>query len=70
MGRKLMNHCLAAARDRGYKQIYLETLDKMFHARHLFEKYGFRSLDAPLGETGHHGCTKWAIRDLDTMTSP
>jgi len=64
LGRKLMDSCLEAAREMGYKQIYLETLDNMFHARHLFEKYGFRYLDAPLGETGHYGCTMWAIRDL------
>lgn len=70
LGRKLMDHCLGAARDMGYGRIYLETLDNMFHARHLFEKYGFSYLDAPLGGTGHHGCTTWAIRDLDTTTSP
>jgi putative acetyltransferase len=64
LGRKLMNHCLDAAREMGYRRIYLETLDNMCHARHLFEKYGFRYLEAPLGETGHYGCTTWAIRDL------
>jgi putative acetyltransferase len=64
LGRKLMDRCLDAAREMGYERVYLETLDNMFHARHLFEKYGFRYLDAPLGETGHHGCTMWAIRDL------
>ncbi len=64
LGRKLMDRCLEAAREMGYRQVYLETLDNMFHARHLFEKYGFRYLDAPLGETGHYGCTVWAIRDL------
>jgi putative acetyltransferase len=64
LGRKLMDRCLDAARDMGYRRIYLETLDNMIHARHLFDKYGFRYLEAPMGETGHHGCTKWAIRDL------
>ncbi len=64
LGRKLMNHCIEAARDMGYRRIYLETLDNMCHAQHLFEKFGFRYLDARLGETGHYRCTKWAIRDL------
>ena len=64
LGRKLMDRCLEAARKMGYGQIYLETLDNMFHARHLFEKYEFRHLDEPLGKTGHYGCTMWAIRDL------
>ncbi len=64
LGRKLMNRCLEAARKMGYRRIYLETLDNMCHARHLFEKYGFRYLKTPLGETGHFGCTIWAIRDL------
>ena len=64
LGRKLMNRCLEAAREMGYQRIYLETLDNMCHARHLFEKYGFRYLEAPLGETGHYGCTMWAILEL------
>ena len=62
--REVLDRCLEAAREMGYGRIYLETLDNMFHARHLFEKYGFRYLDTPLGETGHYGCTMWAIRDL------
>lgn len=64
LGRKLMDRCQEVAREMGYRRIYLETLDNMYHARHLFEKYGFRYLEAPLGETGHYGCTTWAIRDL------
>ena len=64
LGRKLMNRCLEAAHEMGYQRIYLETLDNMCHARHLFEKYGFRYLEAPLGETGHYGCTMWAILEL------
>ena len=64
LGNALMNRCLDAARQSGFQRIYLETMGNMVHARHLFEKFEFRFLDAPLGKTGHHGCTRWAIRDL------
>jgi len=64
LGRQLMDRCFSAAQHMDYRHIYLETIDNMIHARHLFEKYGFRNLKAPMGQSGHHGCTIWAIREL------
>ncbi len=64
LGHQIMTRCLEFARGVGYRQIYLETLANMVHAQHLFEKFGFRYLDEPLGDTGHDGCTTWAILDL------
>ncbi len=64
LGRKLMEHCLESAREMDYRRIYLETLENMCHARYLFEKFGFNYLEAPLGKTGHYGCTMWAVREL------
>ncbi len=64
LGRRLMDLCLEAARRRGFKRVYLETLDSMAQARHLYDKYGFAPLDRPLGNTGHGGCNRWAVREL------
>jgi len=64
LGRRLMEHCLDAARLAGYARCYLETLEHMTDARRLYELNGFEPLDAPLGNTGHCGCNGWYIRPL------
>jgi putative acetyltransferase len=30
----------------------------------VYERAGFRYLDAPLGDTGHFGCDVWMLKDL------
>ena len=64
LGRRLMEHCLAAAREASYERCYLETLEHMADARRLYELNGFTPLDAPMGNTGHCGCNGWYLRDL------
>ena len=64
LGRKLMAACFEAAKVKGYKQVYLETKSELKTAVIIYEKYGFRYLPAPLGNTGHFGCELWMIRDI------
>ncbi|MFT7462928.1 MAG: putative acetyltransferase [Pseudohongiellaceae bacterium] len=64
IGRQLLEHCLAAARAAGFRLCYLETLKHMHSARTLYEKFGFKELDAPMGDTGHHGCDGWFALEL------
>src|SRR5688572_29352472 len=54
-GAAMMDRCLQAAREFGFQQCYLETLRGMDAAKRLYERTGFRRLDAPLGATGHGG---------------
>jgi len=63
-GSAAIEHCLAAARELGYKQCYLETLTGMDAAQHLYAKHGFAKICAPLGNTGHFGCDRFFLRDL------
>jgi putative acetyltransferase len=63
-GRRLLEHCLEAARALGYRRCYLETLSGMEAAQHLYAAAGFRRLCAPLGATGHFGCDRWFALDL------
>ncbi|MBN8716924.1 MAG: GNAT family N-acetyltransferase [Xanthomonadales bacterium] len=63
-GTALMARCLAAARSFGFRQCYLETLTGMDAAMRLYERSGFRRLDAPLGATGHGGCNRFYLLDL------
>ncbi|MBO4854323.1 MAG: GNAT family N-acetyltransferase [Oscillospiraceae bacterium] len=52
---QLMEEAIAFARSR-YRACYLETLSDMHAARRFYEKYGFRRIDRPLGNTGHYNC--------------
>ncbi|MBN8781940.1 MAG: GNAT family N-acetyltransferase [Terrimonas ferruginea] len=63
-GKKLIQHCLVTAKEMGYEKVYLETMPELTNALGLYEKTGFRYLEAPLGNSGHFGCSHWMIRDL------
>ncbi len=69
LGRRLLEHCLATAPGLGFHTVYLETLDAMSEARRLYEKAGFRPLEGPMGQTGHHGCNAWFVLELTTGPS-
>lgn len=64
LGRELMEKSFGSARRLGYKQLYLESLPELGRAISLYEKAGFRNIPAPLGNSGHFGCTIWMVKDL------
>jgi putative acetyltransferase len=64
IGRALLQRCLEAARGRGYRRCYLETLSSMEAAQRLYQQAGFRLLEAPLGATGHSGCSRHYLLEL------
>lgn len=64
LGRRLIELCIDAARQRGYRVCYLETLDSMIQAQKLYQMNGFRKLDGPMGDTGHFSCNLWYARTL------
>lgn len=64
IGNLMMEKCLIEARKMGYDQCYLETMDDMVSAQSLYRKSGFTYLNNPMGNTGHHACPVWMIRDL------
>jgi putative acetyltransferase len=63
-GAAMMERCLEAARELGFRQCYLETLSGMDAAMKLYERSGFRRRDAPMGDTGHGGCNTFYLRAL------
>jgi putative acetyltransferase len=63
-GVAMMERCLEAARELGFRQCYLETLSGMDAAMKLYERSGFRRIDAPMGNTGHGGCNTFYLRAL------
>jgi len=63
-GAEVMRRSLDAARAFGFKQCYLETLSGMDAAMKLYERTGFRRIDAPMGATGHGGCNTFYLMEL------
>ena len=63
-GADIMRRSLDAARAFGFKQCYLETLTGMDAAMRLYERSGFRRIDAPMGDTGHGGCNTFYLMAL------
>ncbi|MEE9390960.1 MAG: GNAT family N-acetyltransferase [Planctomycetota bacterium] len=65
VGADILKFVLAQAAAAGFRRCYLETLTGMDAAKTLYRRFGFETLDGPLGCTGHFGCDTWMIRDLD-----
>lgn len=59
LGRAMIQQCIDEARLRGYKQMYIETMPELKQAMRTYERFGFKYLDGPLGNTGHFGCEIW-----------
>ncbi len=64
LGKRLIDHCIAAAVEKGYTQMYLETMPELRKAVSVYEKFGFTYLSGPMGNTGHFGCDVWMIKPL------
>lgn len=65
VGKLLMQKCIAAAKEMGYKKMYLETMPELTIAIPMYEKCGFTYLQAALGSSGHTGCDVWMIKNLE-----
>lgn len=63
-GKLLITKCLEFARQAGYEYVYLESMEELSKAVGLYEKLGFKYLDAPMGESGHNYCKIWMLKDL------
>ncbi|GAB2560209.1 GNAT family N-acetyltransferase [Rhodanobacter koreensis] len=63
-GAAMMQRCLDAARARGFRRCYLETLTGMDAAQALYKRSGFMPLCAPMGGTGHFSCDRFFILEL------
>ncbi|NCT94821.1 MAG: GNAT family N-acetyltransferase [Chitinophagaceae bacterium] len=64
LGGTMIARCLEAARAKGFRQVYLETMPELRKAVAVYEQFGFRYLDGPMGNSGHNGCDIWMIIDL------
>ena len=63
-GRVMFQKGMDAARKFGFNTCYLESDPKLAVAVSMYEKYGFKHLKEPLGDTGHNSCGTWMIKQL------
>jgi putative acetyltransferase len=64
LGKALIQKCIGFAESAGYKKIYLETMPELKQALKTYEKFGFKFLDHPMGNTGHFGCELWMLKHV------
>ena len=64
IGKTIILNCLEAAALEGFQQVYIETMPELEQAIQLYERFGFQRLNAPLGNTGHFGCSTWMLREV------
>lgn len=64
VGAALLSACISSAKERSFTHCYAETISEMVAALSFYEKYGFRRLSAPYGNTGHSHNDRWLLRSL------
>ena len=65
LGRMLIEKCIHAAAENGFEKIYLETMPELKQALSVYEKFGFKYLDGPMGNSGHTGCSLWMLKEIE-----
>lgn len=64
LGRTLIQKVLDFAKEAGYRKVYIETMPELKKAMKVYEKFGFKYLEGPMGNTGHTGCSIWMLLEL------
>jgi putative acetyltransferase len=64
LGKTLIGKCIEAAKENGFKNIYLETMPELKQALKVYAKFGFEHLKGPMGNSGHTGCSLWMLRKV------
>jgi putative acetyltransferase len=64
LGKELIQRSLGFAKKSGYKNVYLESMPELTKALGIYEKFGFKYLNGPMGNTGHFGCDKWMLLEF------
>ena len=64
LGQKLLETALEKAKSLNYNYCYLETIQAMGRANELYQKFGFKQLANPMGNTGHFSCNAWYLKEL------
>ena len=63
-GKILIQQCEELAKQFGYTHLYLESFPEMEAAIHLYEKFNFKRIEKPLGNSGHYSCNVYMLKQL------
>ncbi|MFM2336873.1 MAG: hypothetical protein RL115_66 [Bacteroidota bacterium] len=64
LGTQLIELCLQQAKQFGFSEVYLETMNELKAALKVYQRLGFQYLDGPMGSSGHFGCPLWMLKEL------
>jgi len=64
LGGLLIQKALDSAKEKGFTQVYLETMPELKAALQAYARFGFEYIDRPMGNTGHFGCDLWMLKKL------
>lgn len=64
IGKALLEKSIESAKNKGFSEIYLESVPAYSKAVSIYKKQGFVSLEKPLGNTGHTSCTIWMLKKI------
>ena len=64
LGKEMLLKCLNFAVESNFKICYLETIPQLKSAIILYDKFGFKKIDGPMGNTCHFSCDVHMIKNL------
>jgi putative acetyltransferase len=64
IGKKLFDLTVEDAVMLGYDNIYLESLPHFSNALRIYENYGFRKIENPMGNSCHSSCNIWMVKEF------
>lgn len=67
VGNQLFAKALESALLLGYTTAYLETFPQFGRAVGMYERYGFKSIDHQVGNSGHTATSIWMTKDLRSV---
>jgi putative acetyltransferase len=69
LGKQMLIVCLREAKSLGFRKCYLESFHTMTSAIKLYESNNFKAIPSSLGNTGHYGCDRFFLLELDNLFS-
>jgi len=64
LGGSIIEKCLLCAKEYGFDRIYIESMPELKLALKVYQRFGFKYLSSPLGDSGHFGCDLWMVKSI------
>lgn len=64
IAKQLISRCIEKAKELNYHGVYLESMNELKQAVSLYEYFGFRYLEKPMGNSTHSSTDIWMIKEI------